>query len=177
MTEEKELLEKYKLGDKHAFETLVKTYRAQGERFAMRFINDVYGAQDIVQEAFVHIYITRTNYKMKSQFKTYLFTIIRNKSVDYIRKQAKLVYDNDIIRGNQQSPESELLNSELGEMIYKALDELSKPYKTSVYLIDVEGLSYKEAAKIMGKSVAAFKVTLHRARHKMKMKLEKEVIG
>ncbi|MCL6458478.1 MAG: hypothetical protein K6T85_10785, partial [Gorillibacterium sp.] len=52
--------------------------------------------------------------------------------------------------------------------------KLKVDYRMAIYLVDLEGLHYAEAAAVMSRNVTAFKVLLHRARKKLKQIYEKE---
>jgi RNA polymerase sigma factor (sigma-70 family) len=85
MDEDSALIKSFLKGNNESFERLIIIHRAKALSFAQRYLHDMYAAEDIVQESFADIYVYRERYKDRYSFKTYLFTIIRNKSVDYIR--------------------------------------------------------------------------------------------
>ena len=72
--------------DLESFEKIVLEYRENSINFAKRYINDAQICEDIAQEAFAAVYVNRDKYNPKMSFKTWLFSIIHNKCVDYIRK-------------------------------------------------------------------------------------------
>ena len=165
-----ELMEQVKNGDKQAFEELVLLHRRNAIGFACRFVKDSYLAEDIVQESFAAIYINRYNYKPKSSFKAFLFAVIRNKCIDYIRKNKGIVavnYDEEELISQELSLD-ELVEHEQ-KLIYakKLLDNLSSEYRSAFWLYEYEGFSYKEIAEIMGKSLPQIKIMLYRARCKI----------
>jgi RNA polymerase sigma-70 factor (ECF subfamily) len=82
MDEDSALIKSFLKGNNESFERLVIIHRAKALSFAQRYLHDMYAAEDIVQESFADIYVYRERYKDRYSFKTYLFTIIRNKSVD-----------------------------------------------------------------------------------------------
>jgi RNA polymerase sigma-70 factor (ECF subfamily) len=69
------------------------------------------------------------------------------------------------------SPERMLEQKELAEAIQKAIDELPEEQRVALVLCDLEGLSYKEIAQILGCSVEAVKSRLFRARSALRKKL------
>lgn len=172
--EDKSLMEKFQGGDKEAFEQIILKYRKAAIAFAQRFLHDRYMAEDMVQESFAQIYVYRDRYKSKYSFKTYLFTIIRNKCIDYIRKQGRLLLYEEVTSFDSKSPEDRLIQKERRDMISSNINKLSNDYRTAIYLIDYEGFKYKEAAKIMDKNIAQMKILIYRARKRLKLLLEKE---
>lgn len=167
-----DLIEGYLSGDHQSFEKIVIEYRQDAERFAEKIILDAYLAEDIVQDAFVCLYVQRHKYKRKYSLKTYLYTIIKNKCVDYIRKQSRLMLTDDFDIVENQSPESILMHKEHIEQIKHGLSQIRKPYQLAIHLVDYEELTYKEAAKIMEMSLSGFKVTLMRARKQFRSQVE-----
>lgn len=167
-----DLIEGYLAGDHDSFEEIVLSYRKDAEAFAYKLLFDRYAAQDVVQDAFVSLYLQRSKYNKKYALKTYLFTIVRRRCIDYIRKQSRVYLTDDFIIETHESPETVLLHKEKKENIIKAFNEIKKPYQMAIYLVDSEALSYKEAARIMDMSLSGFKVTLMRARKRLKVQLE-----
>jgi RNA polymerase sigma-70 factor (ECF subfamily) len=110
-------------------------------------------------------------YKPLNTFKTYLFTVIRNSCIDYLRKNKKnrKVNLDDISEiADNIAPENSFIQTERLAKIFKHFDSLPDDYKTALYLLAFDEMSYGEIAKIMRKSIAQIKVIIHRARKKLK---------
>ena len=176
MNVEEQLYFRFLDGDQQAFEQLVLMYKDHLIYFINRYVSDIHTAEDLAQDVFVDIYVKKENYKSSYRLKTYLYTIARNKAVDYIRKQRRQVPIVDMEQVKEQQIEEESL---LNQFIWKeereellATIHLLKPnYQALITLIDFEELSYKEAAKILHKTVPQVKVSLHRARKALKERL------
>ena len=171
--EDNVLMEQVKNGDKTAYETLVIRHRAPAINFAYSFISDLYESEDIVQECFVKVYINRLEYKPSNTFKTYLFTVIRNACIDYLRyyKKRHTVSLDDITEISNNiniNPEDSAIKTERMTAILKNLDSLPDDYKTAIYLFAVDEMTYSEIAEIMRKSIPQVKIIIHRARTKLK---------
>lgn len=177
-------------GDIEGFETLVLTYKNNLIQFLLRYVKDYNLAEDMAQDAFVEVYVHKERFQLGSNFKTYLFTIGRNKAVDYIRKygremphgegdqsQEEWLYnqkDGIVGKTTVKTPEEQILQGEEREMLYQAMDKLKKEYKEVLLLIDFEELSYLEAAKIMRKTLPQVKILVHRARKGLAKMMMKE---
>ncbi len=85
--EDNALMQFVQQGDRTAFETLMIKHRVAATYFANSFIHDIDISEDIVQESFISVYMSRMNYKPIHTFKTYLFTVVRNHAIDYLRKK------------------------------------------------------------------------------------------
>lgn len=179
MNDEEVLMKKFKAGDHESFEELIVKYRRSAVSFAMRYMHDPYLSEDMVQESFAQIYVYRERYREDCSFKTYLFTIVKNKCIDYIRKSHRDRMDGrglehiDLTDG--QSTEDRILIDEDRSLVRKMIMELKEEYRTAIYLIEYENFSYQEAARIMGKNLAQMKVLVFRARKKLGMLLKREV--
>lgn len=170
MRDDNELMLRVQRGDKVAFDEIVLSHRVSAVSFAYGFVKDIDISEDIVQDCFVKIYINRLDYKPLHTFKAYLFTLIRNKCIDYLRKNA--VYQSvdigsieELSDGN--SPEEIVIKKERTDKIFEILNGLRDNYKTALYLFAVEELSYKEIAGVMQKTVPQIKIIIFRARKKL----------
>ncbi len=144
------LMEETNRGNKEAFERLVLKHRKKAIGFAFSFLKDVHMAEDIVQESFAVIYINRSKYEPKNTFKTFLFTIIKNRCIDYWRKNkdySPLNIDYIKLRSDKLMPD------ELLEQIYKSTTEnLAKLAKGKIYEITLpygELDKFKEKYKVI----------------------------
>lgn len=175
MNDETKVIKNFIQGDAGAFEKLVLYHRESAQEFAKRYVYDHHIAEDIVQDAFVSCYMNRKKYKHSYSFKSYLYTIVRNKCVDYIRSENKKMLYHNFYDYISSSAEEEVLHKESISFIRKSIDTLHKPYKQAIHLVDIDDFTYKEAANIMGKSLGTFKITLYRARKQLKEDILKEV--
>lgn len=173
-----ELMEQVKKGDKLAFEELVLRYRRNAIGFAYRFVKDSGFAEDIVQESFASIYIKRESYKGKSSFKTFLFAVIRNKCIDFLRKNNKIM---SVDYESLELTDGELSLDEIVErknkimQVKKLLSDLNEDYRTVFWLYEYDGFSYKEIAEIMGKTVPQIKIALYRARKRVQKYVKEDI--
>ncbi len=172
MVEDKALMLEFISGNQKAFESLVLKHRKRALLFASHYIKDLHIAEDITQEAFAAVYVHKESYNERYSFKTYLYTIIRNKCVDYLRRNRLNIYTD--IATLEQSIYYDPNLSDDKHFLYSAIEHLKPEYKRVIYIIDIEGFSYKEAAKILCKTLANVKITLYRARRCLKAFIEQE---
>ena len=116
----------------------------------------------------------------KASFKTYLYTIGHHKAVDYVRKSKREVLtdfreEEETAVSGSVSPESQLLEQEGKEELYRALDGLKEEYQKILVLTELEGMKLKDAAKVLGKNEAQAKVLAHRARKALLLKLQSKL--
>ena len=132
-------------------------------------------AEDISQDVFVYILLNKEQYDFKYSFKTYLYMIAKCRAINYIKKEKKIIkidYENLYIEDNNL--EEIVYKNEENQKIRKVINKLKPDYQAVIYLVFLEGLKYKEVAKIMNKNIGQIKVMLYRAKRKLKEYLEKE---
>ena len=143
-------------------------------------------AEDAVQEGVLAAHKNLSSIKNEKALPAWLYRTIIRKAIDLLHKNKRLVllddqeelvtYDkygflNDALWAEVPSPEEEILKSEGIEQIKIALDTLELSYRIPLLLKDFEGFSVKEVAEIMKISETNTKVRIHRARIKLKAKL------
>lgn len=78
-------------------------------------------------EVFAHIYVYKEDYNLKYSFKTYIFTIGRNKAIDYVRKQSRVVLtpfdkDYEFIK-EEESLEDKVIKDEEKAHLFRVMKE------------------------------------------------------
>ena len=177
MIEDKILYKEFLEGSITAFETLVLTYKDNLIYFISRYTGDIFIAEDIAQDVFAYVYIYKEKYNFNYSFKTYIYTLGRNKAIDYVRKQSKLKVipferDDEILL-DEDSIEEKLIEDEEKKLLLDSLKKLKSDYEKAIYLADFEELSYEEISRILGKTLGQTRVLIHRARKALKEILEK----
>jgi len=168
-------------GDRRAFDDLIERYKDIVYAVAYRFTKDQDLALDLGQEVFIRAYKGIGSFKGRSRFSTWLYRIAMNTCIDYTRRRARSI-DSHIVpeevaeyAGSEPltsprptGPGERALASELGEQIQAAVDSLPEYHKTVFVLREVEQLSYKEIAEVVGCSIGTVMSRLHYARKKLR---------
>lgn len=144
-------------GDLRAFEDLVRLYQADAFRFARYLTRDRSLAEDVTQEAFIRAFRFLHSYRGDSRFSSWLFRIVRNCGMDALRKRASL-------RNEEQVPPTPPPNPAAKVELDTALASVSPEHREPFLLIEVLGLSYREAADVLGLKIGTVKSRMHRAR-------------
>jgi RNA polymerase sigma-70 factor (ECF subfamily) len=179
-----QLMLAFKQGDDDAFERLMRKHYRSVLNFIARFIGRPAAAEDLAQEVFLRIYRSRSRYAPKARFRTWMFTIARNISLNEIRRSGK---SEDLIRqgdpddwsstssspqsGDAPGPEAELLLLERREKVHRAIATLPDNQRSAVLLRRFEDLSYAEIASVLGVSQKAVKSLLSRAKVNLRQRL------
>ncbi|MDO5521711.1 MAG: sigma-70 family RNA polymerase sigma factor [bacterium] len=153
------------------FEQLVIKYKDHVIYFVRRYVNDIHIAEDVAQDAFVDVYLYKERYDFSSSFKTYLFTIARNKAVDYVRRNAKhmnqMVLEDMEVSDDEKTLEEKVITDEMQKMLHENIRKLKPEIQVLINLTYFEQMSGKEVAKILGMTEGQVKVKLHRARKQL----------
>ena len=176
--DDKELMLLVRDGNKEAYEVLIKKHMSQAKTFACQYVHDAYAAEDIVQESFADIYVQRFNFDQKYSFSTYLYAIIKNKAMNYLRKNRELPMssfeeqtETPLLEQNlidDVTPETEYFRkTELRELM-SAIQKLNEDEKNLLYLYAAEDCTYKEIAGRLGITVTQVKIKLFRTRKKLR---------
>jgi RNA polymerase sigma-70 factor (ECF subfamily) len=147
-------------------------------RFALSMTRDEADADDVVQETFLRAYRSWRTFQLGTNCRRWLFTICRNVFLRHRSRErwtdpveeAELdtltaVREHGAIRA--EGWDDYFLRLDLGPAIRRALDTLAEPFRVAVILVDVEGMSYDEAAAVLGVPVGTIRSRLFRGRRMM----------
>jgi len=177
-------------GDRAAFDRLVERHKDIVYAVAYRFAKDPDLALDLSQDVFIRAYRGIKSFRGKSSFSTWLYRIAMNTCIDYTRKWSRSVdslavpeevaeyaASEPIVATHPRQPGANALSSELGEQIQKAIDLLPEYHRSVFVLYEIEGLSYKDIAEVVGCSIGTVMSRLHYARKKLRTMLAPYVEG
>lgn len=144
-------------------------------RLALRITLDTAEAEDVVQETLIRVWQQRSKWQEISSIEAYSQIICRRLALDMAGKAG---HGNVLLDEETQqhlivtTPEEQFDNRERLSLVKKQMDSLPEVQRTIMELRDIEGKSYQEISKIMDLTEVQVKVYLHRARMKIKNKIE-----
>jgi RNA polymerase sigma factor (sigma-70 family) len=178
---DKEVISLVIKGDQQAYTELVEKYRDYVFTLALRFCRNREDAEEVAQDIFVKVYRSLADFKGSSKFSTWLYTITYNTSVTFLRKKKmetrSLDDENTFVQlENQESSFNANLMEQKSRVnrVNEAISQLSADDAQIISLFYKGDQSLEEIGVIMGMDANTIKVRLHRARHKLKDKLEKD---
>ena len=172
-----ELYLQYLDGNANALQQLVEMYSDGLVRFAYSFVASSAVAEDIMEETFAKIIVTKRRFSPRATFKTYLYKIARNKCLDYIRFHRRFVPLDDLENVLEFADvEADVEKLERQRTLYKSLQQLPREYRDVLQLTYLEGFSTQEVCAIMRKNTKQVYNLLSRAKQSLKILLEKEDI-
>lgn len=169
MVSEKELVQKIISRDEKALHSLYKTYYRSLYNFVYKKLGDKSVTEEIVQDTFIHFLESLRDFRYQCSLKTFLFTIGRNKAIDYIRKKKikKILFSalpSFIVEGLASVVDDSLEKKELQQKLESTFDELPHEYQLILRLKYLEGKSVHHIAGVLSKTFKSTESLLFRAR-------------
>ena len=171
-----EFLERIRAGDERAFEALFQSYAPGLVRFAMSHLNAHEEAEDVVHDIFLRLWNEPTLLQGARSARTYLLTAVRNRVIDVLRRrklERRWIDTENAWSGSDQAriaeipdPTGSVDRSELSELdvaIRDAIAQLPERCRAVFLLCRDQGLSYAEAAEVLGVSPVTVKSQMGRA--------------
>jgi RNA polymerase sigma-70 factor (ECF subfamily) len=166
-------------GDREAYRVLVRRYQDLLYRHALRMTGHQDAAADLVQAALVRAYAQLSRCREPDRFGAWLFRILANGCKDHLkarpRRDVSLDAEPSLVPPASNDPEQDLERAELRVALHEALRELNEEQRQAFLLKHVEGRSYEEMSEMLGQSVPALKMRVHRAREALRSILQEVV--
>ncbi len=174
-----ELIRQVLAGNQAAYADLVKRHQRYAFTLALRFTKRREDAEEIAQDCFVKVYKSLASFQQQSKFTTWLYQIVYTTSMTFLRKKKIKIdsIDDDTVftQANLLTSEAKLDSTEQKSRsfyINLAINQLLPDDATILTLFYQGEQSLEEIAQVIGLETNTVKVKLHRARHRLKEKLE-----
>jgi RNA polymerase sigma-70 factor (ECF subfamily) len=153
------------------FDSLVTVFHQDMYRFAAWLSRDKAIAEDVVQEALLRAWKSLDSLRDDGAAKQWLLTIVRRENARYFERRRLETVDIDNLSASQAALLAESPNEELDDL-RTAIFGLEDDYREPLVLQVLMGYSTNEIAEMMGLKQGAVLTRLHRARHKLKDRVE-----
>lgn len=176
--QDQELFQKVKEDDLKAFERIFRTYYAQLIRYGMSMVRNESVAEEITQDIFMYLWEKRKDIELKSSLKSYLFTSVRYKAINYIKLELPRLQVTSDLEGVTALASTEMVTSESDRLklkVQQAIDHLPDKCKNIFILSRYGGLTYKEIAEELNLSVKTVENQMGNALKKLREMLETEM--
>ena len=184
-TTENSLINSAQHGDMEAFNTLVTDYQDMLYRIALRIVHDENIAEDALQEEMIHAFRHIKSFR-GGNFKSWLARVTVNASYDELRRgkrhlglpleqftsEGEEIESPEWMRDPAAGPEERAEVTELQRALHACIKSLVPDYRLMVILVDMEGMSYEEAAMVARVPVGTVKSRLARARMQLRKSLQ-----
>lgn len=165
-------------GDENGLAEIIRQYRDGLVYYIFSIVGDTHAAEELCEDVFVLLGTKKPKDKGIGSFKTWLYTIGRNRALNYLKKHKE---HTDIsldelseFSDDRYAPERTVLIEQQRISLHDAMNRLKPEYRQILWLYYFEGFSLKEAAAILNKSVHSTETLIYRARQSLKSQLEME---
>jgi RNA polymerase sigma-70 factor, ECF subfamily len=170
---EAQVVQRIRAGDERVFDALMRELGPGLCTFAARYTGSIDAAEELVQDVFVNVWLMRERLVIRDTIKTYLYRSVRNRALNAIRDQetrkgllARLerswVADRDS-GSTLAEPEARVQSAQLAAAVRRAVERLPARWRLAFQLVREHGLTYPEAAAVMGVTVKSVDMSLGRA--------------
>jgi len=175
------LIQAAKGGDLDSFNRLVLAYQDMIYHHAFRMIGEEESADDATQTTFISAYNHLSSFRGGS-FKAWLLRIVTNACYDELRRRKRrptVPLEPTDDTGEEvesarwmvdpaEQPEDRIQRVELQRAIQHCLDRLPDEFRSTVVMVDIQGMDYFEASQAIGKPIGTIKSRLARARSRLR---------
>ncbi len=177
---DQEIIQQVRGGDQQAYASLVSRYQNFVFSIVLRYLPNREDAEELAQDVFVKAYRSLGDFRGESKFSTWLFTIASTSCITFLRKKKiewqsldneKIFAHADNIDGGLRANQVEYKSRQ--SMVNRAIALLGPDDAQVITLFYKGEQSLEEIARIMGQEPNTVKVRLHRARQRLREKMEK----
>lgn len=178
-----EIISSVLLGDQARYAELVKRYQNFVFTIALRYASRREDAEEIAQDVFVKAYRSLADFRGDLKFSTWLYTIVSTTCISFLRKKKidTRSLDNEQVFEVADSQDSGMHANQVEQksklqMVNEAIKLLSPDDAKLITLFYKGEQSLEEISRIMGLQTNTVKVKLHRARQRLKDRMEKHFV-
>lgn len=177
VVDETALVRSAALGDRSAFARIFELHAAGMFRYAVHMLDgDLDEAEDVVQASLAQAWRSLPRFEGRSSLRTWLFRITANMALARRRRRRPVLVSDDVLvrlpAPEGAEPHQSVVAGEMWRTLAVALTELPWRQRASWLLFEMEGLSYREIAGVLGTSETVVRGQLHRARRSLAIRME-----
>jgi len=166
----KETLKQAAGGHVESFEEIYKAYAGYVYNVVYRIVENLEDAKEVTQDVFLTIYKQLENFRFNSSFKTWIYRISVNASINYVKKRNKernrtVELNEEIHMVNQTNQVENKIDKQFNEKIIDTfLNKLNEDQRACIVLRSMEGFSYQEIADTLNININTVRTRIKRAR-------------
>lgn len=166
-----------------SFEALVRRHGPAIYRLAYRMTGNAADAEDLTQDALVEALRAFGKFQPGTHFDRWVYRIMTRTFIDSVRwrrRHPTLSLDQPDVHPPVEpgdTPDDAVIRTEAGQQVHRALATIPREFRQAIVLVDLEGLSYEEAARAMDCAVGTVRSRLHRGRTLLRDRLRAYVRG
>ena len=171
---DKQLIIDYLSGNEKSLEVLIKRYLKPIYSFAYRYVGNDQEAEDITQEVFVRVWRNLKKFDQNKKFKTWIFSIAKNTSIDWLRKKKAIPFSNfenekgenwliKTIADPCPLPDEIFEQTGIAKILNSAMNQLSPKYRMVLFLRYNDHFTFREIAESLNEPISTIKSRHRRA--------------
>ena len=171
------IYKRYLDGETEAFDRFMIRYGDSLTLFLYRYLHDWQDAEDLMIESFARIMAKKPRIS-EGNFKAYLYRTGRNLALRYHSRMVRIssfsLDEYEEVIADRESLEDKVSGNERKEILHRCLERIEPKLKEALWLVYYEGMTYAEAASVMGTNAKRIDHLLARGKKEMRKELEKE---
>ena len=169
---------RYCAGEESGLAAIIREYKDGLIFYLYGIVGDIHIAEDLAEDTFVLLGVKKPRNRETASFKTWLYTIARNRALDWLRRRRRTALPPEELLPELPDDaiqlEQDYFRQEEKKQLHRAMGRLSPDYRQVLWLLYFEDMSAKQAAQVMGKSVHGVETLAYRARLALKAQMETE---
>ena len=173
------LLQRYAAGEEEAFQELMTRYKDSVYAFLRRFLSRTDLVEDVFQETFLQVFVSRDTFDLSRPLRPWLFTIAANKAKDALRRlqRSEVTQLGNMFSSDESSiddvlnaldhdghmPYDELIRNERADSVKRVLSRMPQKLREIIVLAYFHKFSYAEIAGILDIPIGTVKSRIHTA--------------
>ena len=171
---DEQLITRYLKGEEESLEFLIKKYLQPIYSFVSRYVGSEKDAKDITQEIFLKVWKNLKKFDPQRSFKTWIFSIAKNASIDFLKKKKVLPFSafeneegenvlTETLADPSPLPDEIVARVDAGEKLRQAMELLIPKYRTVLYLRYNDHFTFREIAETLDEPLDTIKSRHRRA--------------
>jgi RNA polymerase sigma-70 factor (ECF subfamily) len=156
-------MDRYATGDDSAFEVLYDKLAPRLRAMLRRRGCDFALTEDLLQQTFLQLHVARAHYRRGQEVLPWAFAIARRLLIDVWRRNVREQRRVERNQENPPGPEDVVIADETARQLERGFDQLPLLHREAFSLVKMDGLSLHQTAQVLGTSVTAIKLRVHRA--------------
>ncbi|HYP74997.1 MAG TPA: RNA polymerase sigma factor [Polyangiaceae bacterium] len=163
-------------GDRQALSAAYREHHRAVRTFACRLLGDESAAEDLVQEAFLALPAAVRRFRGETSLRSFVIAVAVNHARHFVRAAARRRKHTQRLAGEPATatttPDDRLARAELGDALFRSLDELPLDQRIAFVLCVIEERSSQEAAEITGSPSPTVRARVQAAKKRLRELLD-----
>jgi len=164
-------VEEFLGGEEASFDSLIRLIASDVVNIAYYYVGNPEDAKDLAQDVFIKLYRKLKKFRRQAKISSWIYRIVANSSIDFLRRKKKIVTLNESITQDAQAENDirgKMERDDAKKLLEEAIEKLPFRQKEVIILKHFEGLKIRQISKIVGCSESSVKTHLFRGLENLK---------